>query len=84
MAASTSPGSASRASCNGTTVETSSNLRFAAFPTDYVTLPSMAFVIPNPNHDMHNGKPARSIPEGDAWLRANPNGYYQSGCPAVC
>jgi phosphatidylinositol-3-phosphatase len=24
----------------------------------------VAFVIPNPNHDMHNGKPARSIPAG--------------------
>jgi hypothetical protein len=62
---------------NGTTVETSSNLRFEDFPSDYTTLPTVAFVIPNPNHDMHNGKPAQSIPAGDAWLRENLDGYYQ-------
>jgi hypothetical protein len=37
----------------------------------------VAFVIPNLNHDMHNGNPAQSIPAADAWLRANPDGYYQ-------
>ena len=62
---------------NGTTVETSSNLRFADFPSDYATLPTVAFVIPNLNHDMHNGKPADSIPAGDAWLRENLDRYYQ-------
>jgi acid phosphatase len=62
---------------NGTTVEASSNLRFADFPGDYAVLPTVAFVIPNLNHDMHNGKPAHSIPAGDAWLRANLDGYYQ-------
>jgi len=41
---------------NGTTVDTSSNLRFADFPTDYNLLPTVAFVIPNLNHDMHNGR----------------------------
>ena len=54
----------------------SSNLRFAAFPSDYATLPTVAFVIPNLNHAMHNSKPAQSIPAG-AWLRVNPDGYYQ-------
>ena len=62
---------------NGTTVETSSNLRFADFPSDYATLPTVAFVIPNLNHDMHNGRPADSIPRGDAWLRENLDRYYQ-------
>ncbi len=62
---------------NGTTVETSSNLRFADFPTDYGTLPTVAVVIPNLDHDMHNGEPAQSIPAGDAWLRENLDGYYQ-------
>jgi acid phosphatase len=47
------------------------------FPSDYATLPTVAFVIPNLNHDMHNGKPAQSIPAGDAWLRQNLDGYYQ-------
>jgi hypothetical protein len=58
MAASMSHGSASRASPTAPTVESSSNLRFADFPTDYATLPRVAFVIPNLNHDMHNGKRA--------------------------
>jgi acid phosphatase len=40
-------------------------------------LPTVAFVIPNLNHDMHNGKPGQSIPAGDAWLRQNLDGYYQ-------
>jgi acid phosphatase len=62
---------------NGATVAISSNLRFADFPSDYATLPTVAFVVPNLNHDMHNGKPADSIPAGDAWLRANLDGYYQ-------
>ena len=53
------------------------NLRFADFPSDYATLPTVAFVIPNLNHDMHNGKPGQSIPPRDAWLRANLGGYYQ-------
>jgi len=62
---------------NGKTVETSSNLRFADFPTDYSKLPTVAFVIPNLNNDMHNGKPEESIPAGDAWLKQNLDGYYQ-------
>jgi len=62
---------------NGTTVESSSNLRFADFPSDYAKLPIVAFVIPNLDHDMHNGEPAQSIPAGDAWLRENLDGYYQ-------
>ena len=62
---------------NGTTVDTSSNLRFADFPTDYTLLPTVAFVIPNLNHDMHNGEPIESIPAGDNWLQQNLDGYYQ-------
>jgi phosphatidylinositol-3-phosphatase len=62
---------------NGTSIDTSSNLRFADFPSDYAKLPTVAFVIPNLNHDMHNGKPAESIPAGDAWLRQNSDNYYQ-------
>jgi phospholipase C len=62
---------------NGTTVETSSHLRFADFPSDYSKLPTVAFVIPNLNNDMHNGRPEESIPAGDAWLKRNLDGYYQ-------
>jgi phosphatidylinositol-3-phosphatase len=62
---------------NGTTIDTSANLRFADFPTDYAMLPTVAFVIPNLNHDMHNGNPTESIAAGDAWLRQNLDSYYQ-------
>lgn len=65
---------------NGKTVETSSNLRFADFPTDparFHTLPTVAFVIPQLDHDMHNGPVTESIPAGDRWLRENLDAYYQ-------
>ena len=45
---------------NGTKVETSSNLRFEDFPLDssgFNDLPTVAFVIPDLDHDMHNGQP---------------------------
>ena len=57
---------------NGTTVATSSNLRFQDFPSDYSALPTIAFVIPNLVNDMHNG----SIIAGDTWLRKHIDGYY--------
>jgi acid phosphatase len=65
---------------NGNTVATSSNLRFADFPTDpatFNTLPTVAIVVPNLQNDMHNGKPKESIPKGDAWLKKNLDPYYQ-------
>jgi acid phosphatase len=62
---------------NSTTIDTSSNLRFADFPSDYSQLPTVAIVIPNLNNDMHNGNPSESIPAGDAWLRQKLDGFYQ-------
>jgi hypothetical protein len=65
---------------NGTTVETSSNLRFADFPADpsqYDALPTVAFVIPNLDNDMHNGPITESIAAGDRWLQKNIDAYYQ-------
>lgn len=62
---------------NGGTVDTSSNLRFADFPADYDRLPTVAIVVPDLEHDMHNGAPRDSVPKGDAWLRANLDAYYQ-------
>ena len=57
---------------NGRTIETSSNLRFADFPSDFAKLPTVAFVIPDLRHDMHDGEPK----DGDAWLRHNLGPYY--------
>jgi len=65
---------------NGTTVATSSNLRFEDFPSDpsqYHTLPTIAFVIPNLENDMHNGPIAEGIAAGDRWLQKNIDSYYQ-------
>jgi phosphatidylinositol-3-phosphatase len=62
---------------NGRDPKTSTNLRFSDFPASYDELPTVAFVVPDLNHDMHNGNPARSIPAGDGWLRQNLDTYYQ-------
>ena len=48
-----------------------SNEPFSAFPADYARLPTVSFVIPDLQHDMHDG----TIGEADAWLRANLAGY---------
>jgi acid phosphatase len=47
------------------------NVSFSDFPDDYAKLPTVAFVIPNQDHDMHDG----TIAQGDAWLKANLDGY---------
>jgi phosphatidylinositol-3-phosphatase len=47
------------------------NQPFATFPTDFNQLPTVSFVIPNLQHDMHDG----SIREGDQWLKENLNPY---------
>jgi hypothetical protein len=61
----------------GATEDTTSNLRFADFPPDYDRLPTVAFVIPDLEHDMHNGAPRNSVVAGDRWLAQNLDGYYQ-------
>ncbi|MFL6198591.1 MAG: alkaline phosphatase family protein [Thermoanaerobaculia bacterium] len=56
----------------------SSNLRFEDFPrTDYSSLPTLSFVIPDLVNDMHNGSTAGSIRAGDRWLEENLGGYYR-------
>jgi len=47
------------------------NLPFTAFPKALTSLPEVAFVVPNMEHDMHDGTPA----EADAWLKQNLSGY---------
>ena len=41
--------------------------RFADFPRDFARLPTVSFVIPDQDHDMHDG----SIEAADDWLRAH-------------
>ncbi len=49
------------------------NRPFSDFPSDFNLLPTLAFVIPDDDHDMHDG----TIAEGDAWLEANLGDYVQ-------
>jgi hypothetical protein len=58
---------------NFTNVPSSSNLRFTRFPTNYSTLPTVSFVVPNLCNDMHDC----SISTGDTWLRNHLDGYAQ-------
>jgi len=46
---------------------------FSTFPSasNFASLPTVSFVIPNVNDDMHNG----TIAQGDAWLQANLGAY---------
>jgi hypothetical protein len=46
---------------------------FTAFPTDFSKLPTVSFVIPNLNDDMHNG----TVQQGDTWLKDNISQYAQ-------
>ncbi len=75
---------------NGKTVETSSNLRFEDFPADFNDLPTVSFVIPDLEYDMHNlhdkskieneNGPCQgkgSVCVGDTWLKENIDAYYQ-------
>ena len=54
-------------------LKAAANLPFTAFPKDLTCLPEVAFVVPNMEHDMHDGTPA----EGDAWLKQNLSAYVQ-------
>jgi phosphatidylinositol-3-phosphatase len=49
----------------------SANMPFSYFPSDYSRLPTLSFVIPNLDNDMHDG----SVLAGDAWLQAHLDGY---------
>lgn len=49
------------------------NVRFSRFPTDFSTLPTLSFVIPNLADDMHDG----TVNAGDTWLRTHIDAYAQ-------
>jgi hypothetical protein len=54
-------------------IPASVNQPFTAFPSDYSQLPTVSFVVPSQDNDMHDG----SIAEGDQWLKDNMDGYIQ-------
>jgi hypothetical protein len=51
------------------------NLPLSSFPRNYDLLPTVAFVIPNLIHDMHNGDDPERINKGDSWLKEKLDGY---------
>ena len=58
---------------NFSNVPTADSLPFTSFPTssNYASLPTLSFVIPNLNDDMHNG----TIAQADTWLKNNISAY---------
>ncbi len=57
---------------NFTNVPPASSVPFSAFPVgNYGTLPTVSFVIPNNDDNMHDG----SIAQADAWLNREMSGY---------
>jgi hypothetical protein len=58
---------------NFTNVPASLNMPLTSFPTNYGSLPTVSFVIPNLQDDMHSG----SVSQADSWLKSNLNGYVQ-------
>jgi phosphatidylinositol-3-phosphatase len=60
---------------NFTTVPSSDNQPFSSFPSsfNYSQLPTVSFVIPNLNNDMHDG----TIQQGDTWLKNTIDPYVQ-------
>ena len=60
-------------------IPTSTNQPFTAFPSsaNYAALPTVCYVVPNLNNDMHNGTGAAAITTGDNWFFNNLNNYVQ-------
>ena len=57
---------------NFSNVPPANSLPFSAFPTgNYASLPTVSFVIPNNDDNMHDG----SVAQGDAWLSQQLSGY---------
>ncbi|HLJ97353.1 MAG TPA: alkaline phosphatase family protein [Gemmataceae bacterium] len=49
------------------------NRPFSDFPSDYSKLPTVSFVVPNEQNDMHSN----TVPRADTWLHDNLDGYVQ-------
>jgi hypothetical protein len=59
-------------------VSATTNQPLAAFPTgDFTLLPTVCYVVPNLNNDMHNGSDPARITTCDEWISNNLGGYIQ-------
>ncbi len=56
---------------NFTNLPASINMPLTSFPQNFNQLPTVSFVIPNLNHDMHDG----TIREADQWLQTHLSSY---------
>jgi acid phosphatase len=59
----------------GVNVPLLANLPFTHFPDTFPLLPTVSFVVPNQENDMHNGTEPDTIIRGDQWLRAKLDAY---------
>ena len=55
------------ANWQGATLPAGLNRRFSDFPADFAALPTVSFVIPDQDHDMHDG----SFEAADGWLKTH-------------
>ena len=59
-------------------VSEATNQPMTAFPSgDFTLLPTVCYVVPNLNNDMHNGSDPARITTGDDWISNNLGGYIQ-------
>ena len=54
-------------------IPSSLNISFSDFPADFTKLPTISFVMPNLQNDMHDG----TITQADTWLKNNLDNYIQ-------
>jgi phosphatidylinositol-3-phosphatase len=59
----------------GSNPDSSTNLQFLQFPSDFTKLPTVSFVIPNLINDMHDNP--NNVKNGDVWLSKNIDPYYK-------
>src|SRR6266498_5233602 len=58
-------------------IPSTANQPFSAFPSDFTQLPTVCYVVPNQNNDMHNGTDPSRITIADNWMYNNLNDYIQ-------
>ncbi len=60
---------------NFSNVPAADNLPFTSFPSsaNFASLPTVSWVVPNLNDDMHDG----TVAQGDTWLQSNMDAYAQ-------
>ncbi|MBW5446300.1 acid phosphatase [Cohnella sp. CFH 77786] len=58
---------------NFTNVPSAANMPFDSFPQDFARLPTVSIVVPNLDHDIHDG----TVKQADDWLKKNLSPYVE-------